>query len=121
MFNQNKPVIGIDFDITCVDTVFCEGGWHDYLNNMSHNKLPREYFESLDEVEYDLHGHYPDLAHDEAMSFWHCPHLYQKLRPRADAVKVISRLIKLGFNIVFIGHCTGGHYESKVQAAKDLS
>ena len=119
MFNQNKPVIGIDFDITCVDTVFCRGGWHDYLNNMSHNKLPLEYFESLSEIEYDLHSHYPDLTHDEVMSFWHCQHLYQKLHPRADAVKVIPELIKLGFNIVFISHCTGGHYESKVQAAKE--
>lgn len=117
--NKEMPTIGIDFDITSVDTVFCDGGWYDYLNNMSHNKLSKEYLKSLPELEYNLNLHYPDLTEAEAMSFWHDKHLYQRLKPRGDAVNAIRELLWAGYNIVFISHCTGGHYESKVQAAKE--
>lgn len=116
---RKMPTIGIDVDITCVDTVFCEGGWYDYLNNMSRNKLSKEYLKSLPELEYNLNLHYPDLTEEEAMSFWNDGKLYQRLKPREDAVKAIYELYCLGYHIVFISHCTGGHYESKVQAAKE--
>ena len=116
---KEMPTIGIDFDITVVDTVFCEGGWYDYLNNMSRNKLSKDYLKSLPELEYNLNLHYPDLTEEEAMSFWNDGKLYQRLKPREDAVKAIYELYCLGYNIVFISHCTGGHYESKIQAAKE--
>jgi FMN phosphatase YigB (HAD superfamily) len=45
---MNKiKTIGIDFDLTLVDTAFGAEGWFDYLNKMSKNKLDKQKFLEL--------------------------------------------------------------------------
>ena len=116
----NKPLnIGIDYDLSVVNTVFCANGWFDYLNNMSHCKLSIEFFNSLPEIDYNIGKYWPDLTEDEVMSFWSDPKLYQKLTPNPDAVKVINELAAQGHNIIFLSMCKKGHFASKVQSSKE--
>ena len=116
----NKPLnIGIDYDLSVVNTVFCANGCFDYLNNMSHCKLNIEFFNSLPEIDYNIGKYWPDLTEDEVMSFWSDPKLYQKLTPNPDAVKVINELAAQGHNIIFLSMCKKGHFASKVQSSKD--
>lgn len=121
--SKNKTV-GIDFDLTLVDSAFAEKGWFDYLNKMSKNKLDKQkfldYYKTTGElIDYNLSVYFPDLSEQEAMSFWSDEKLYQKIKPYPEAVGVINKLAKEGYNICFISHCKKMHYGSKVQAAKE--
>ena len=115
----NKLNIGIDYDLSVIDTCFGRGGWFDYLNNMSHCKLGIDFFNSLPEIDYNIGKYWPDLTEDEVMSFWSDPKLYQKLTPNPDAVKVINELAAQGHSIVFLSMCKKGHFASKVQSSKE--
>lgn len=128
--SKRIKTVGIDFDLTCVDTTFAENGWFDYLNKMSKNKLDKQKFleyHSLGNgkidygnlIDYNLSVYFPDLSEQEAMSFWSDERLYQKIKPYPEAVEVINKLAKDGYNICFISHCKKMHYGSKVQAAKE--
>jgi FMN phosphatase YigB (HAD superfamily) len=107
---MNKiKTIGIDFDLTLVDTAFGAEGWFDYLNKMSKNKLDKQKFleyhslgngkiDYANLIDYNLSVYFPDLSEQETMSFWSDERLYQKIKPYPEAVEVINKLAKDGYN-----------------------
>jgi len=104
----------VDVDLTLIDVVTNKGGWLDWLQNAT--KFPYEQFpwdiNQEMEIEYDLTKYYPDIPKKEAWNFWQDPNLYQRFKPYADAVEVLTKL-GLKNKIVFVSYCKQFHQKSK--------
>lgn len=110
--------IGIDIDLTVVDTVMSEGGWFDYLKRLSKSHLMRDDILRMESVPYALGSLFPQLTKEESQHFWRSPRLYDKLLPKDRAVDAVNTFVSMGHNIYFVSHCRPEHYTSKFEFVK---
>lgn len=107
-----RKVLGVDVDLTVVDTGSEWLKWLDRLTGKNFHKL-REGNKGC--LPYDLSKLYEPFLEDkvDAFDFWRNPHLYDNLQPLENAVEVLGRLSKGGWDIVFVSTVKGFHGKSK--------
>jgi len=100
---KNK-IIGVDVDLTLCDSVT---PWQNWYRDLTGHDISEE----IDEVNNDLQ----DLMkrHNDPLSFWKKPDLYDKIPPFQDAIDVLQRLSDRGYTILFISTCFPEHENSK--------
>ena len=100
-------IIGIDIDLTIVDT---GSEWLHWLNKATGRSLT---LEDLD-YDYDLGVGFRDaLPPSLHKHFWKQHDLYDNLEPYDDALEVITKMCDDKDDVVFISHCFDEHYLSK--------
>lgn len=105
---MGKPVLGVDVDITVVDTGKV---WLERLEQKC-GKLPRGLPEVLPYNLGELWG-----IPDSGMDFWRQRNLYDGLTPREHAVSTLEMLSEY-WDIVFVSSIKGDHHKSKVEFLK---
>jgi len=103
--SNRKPILGIDVDLTIVDTL---NPWLEWYESQTGHRIN---LSDLPEDQYSIH-HLMD-KHDNPMEFWGACDLYDNLCIFPEAVRVIQKLSEL-VDIVFISHCVPSHIESKL-------
>lgn len=98
-----EKIIGIDVDLTVVDTVTPWKQWYTKLTGHDLGELSSE--------NNDLETRMKD--HNDPMKFWRKPDLYDDLNPYKSAQKYINKIQELGLDVVFISACQPEHEDSK--------
>lgn len=119
--------IGIDIDLTLVDTG--SEWWKWMLYNL--RSVDSSYLEFSDvkthfnmgkeKLPYALNDVFPEFEEttdENPFDFWKQEDLYDNLSPLPHSVEVVGQLVEAGHDIVFISHCHGGHFKSKVDWLK---
>jgi len=102
MKNIMKNIM-IDVDLTVVDVVKDWVLWYENITGHDISKAcVREVYNLQDLM----------VEHDDPMSFWRQPNLYDNEIPINGSVEVIKRL-KTKFNIIFVSSCLPEHESSK--------
>lgn len=115
--------LGVDVDLTLVDT---GSEWWKWLSNYGNVHTERDILkfkdrECLYKLNYDLTKYFPDFMEkclSNPFDFWKQEDLYDNLTPLQNSVEVLRQLVDTGHDIVFISHCHGGHFKSKVDWLK---
>lgn len=115
--------LGIDVDLTLVDT---GSEWWRWLSDCGNYYRERGIFkfkekEGISKLDYDLTKYFPDYeerCRHNPFGFWKQENLYDWLKPLPHSVVVLKQLVEAGHDIVFISHCHGGHFKSKVDWLK---
>lgn len=116
---DKKLDIGIDFDLTLVDSDY---HWVDWMEKVYNCKidwtLPPDNPQKV--LYYNLSKYFPEdrLNKLSPYEFWEDPYLYDKVQPKVGAVEAIKRLHDAGHNIHVISYCKKGHFSSKVRHLK---
>ncbi len=99
---SNGKIIGVDVDLTVVDSVTPWKKW--YLDLTGHD---------LGEIT-SVNSNIQDMMHQHSdpLSFWKNP-IYDNLEAFQDAIEVLTVLNAEGYRIVFISACFPEHTESK--------
>lgn len=106
---MRKPIIGIDVDLTVVDSL---QPWFDYSGvNLETSKTP-----------YSINGSYGDFIlenmdveateESDILRYWDLPNLYDNMVPHKGVCEFVHELSKEA-NVVFISVCQPAHKRSK--------
>ncbi len=97
-------VIGVDVDLTVVDTLTVWLNW--YEKQTGHN---------VKEKVKGWNGNIETLMHKHKspLEFWKIEDLYENLEPIEHSVEILERLSKCGHEIIFVSSCFAEHYYSK--------
>lgn len=103
---MRKPLLAVDVDLTVVDPVTTEYGWVKWY----HEQTGHDIYEDVIGKEF----HLDELMHNhhDPMIFWKNPHMYDKLEPMPDSVRVLKELSEK-YTIAFVSHCFPEHHHSK--------
>ena len=96
-----RKVIGIDVDLTIVDTLT---PWLEWYKEKTGEKI------NIDDIEYNVEKIMEKC--DNPLKFWKREDLYDNLQPIEEAKKYID-ILSNHFDIVFISSTFGEHYKSK--------
>lgn len=121
--------IGIDVDLTLVDTGY--EWWEWCVQELSKVKpfcieipsVTRMYddWKESGKCSYNFNEEFPSFTETTGLdifSFWKQDDLYDNIIPLPNSVEVVKQLVEAGHSIVFISHCHGGHFKSKVDWLK---
>jgi len=95
-------IIGVDVDLTVVDSVKPWKQWYKNLTGHDIGEVTRE----NNDIEALMH------QHSDPLSFWKGP-IYDDLEAFPEAIQVLTELHNRGYRIVFISACFPEHIESK--------
>lgn len=110
-------LIGIDVDLTLVDSGSAWWNWLEALYGPAENVSPPN--NGL--MHYDLSKYWPNRPTENIITpfaFWDSPHLYDFLKPEDGAIDVLKDLVSRGHKLAFISMCKKGHLASKVRFLK---
>ena len=121
--------IGVDVDLTLVDTGFEWWEWcvvrlaevEPYYIEIPSVRSMYEDLGLTGKCSYNLGDeflNFKETTGKDIFSFWKQEDLYDNLLPLAHSISVMNKLVKAGHDIVFISHCHGGHFSSKVKWLK---
>ena len=115
MRDENKPILGVDVDLT---TLRSDQDWWIWLKNMTMDgTLPDtvdEFIVDGNRVDYYLPAHFGKPFNDnvDVLDFWRNEGVYDTIQPVDGAVDAIRTLMR-NFNIVFVTHNKGNGGRSK--------
>jgi len=96
-------IIGVDVDLTVVDTVSPWTEWYFKLTGHDIGEITSE----NNDIENLMHNH------SDPLLFWKDPKLYDELCPIYGAVETLQKLKDEGYEILFISSCFPEHETSK--------
>lgn len=109
-----RKVLGVDVDLTVVDT---GRAWMKWLDELTGRNLCYELDISYQDnnTPYDLTKLYSPWLENtvDGYDFWRQPNLYDSLLPEMGVVETLSTLSKGGWDIVFVSTVKGFHGKSK--------
>lgn len=106
-----RKVIGVDVDLTVVDT---GRAWMEWLDALTGRSFSKDLWKATN-LPYDLSKLYGPWLEDrgDAFDFWRQENLYDSLQPDALAQETLSSLSKHGWDVVFVSTVKGHHGKSK--------
>lgn len=102
--NVNGKIIGVDIDLTVVDSVT---PWKDWYLKLTGHDLGDEISNVNNDLQALMH------KHSDPLSFWKDTELYDDLTAFEDSIRILKKLHSEGYNIVFVSTCFPEHENSK--------
>lgn len=99
-----KEKIGIDVDLTVVDSV---APWKEWYRKLTGHDISDE----IKITDYNLEKLMK--LHKNPLEFWSKTDLYDNLEPIKNSVEVIKKLKEEGYIIIFVSACVPAHEQSK--------
>ena len=100
---MNKKILGVDVDLTIVDTLTPWVEWYEQQTN--HNISDK-----LNSLDYNIELLMNE--HPTPLDFWKNRELYDNLKPFKESINVLDSL-KEKYDIIFISSCFKEHERSK--------
>lgn len=115
MRDRRKMVLGVDVDLTVVDSLAPWLAWFKDKTGLEVKNESKTYY---------LENEMSDLIFESGapyfspFSFWEQPDLYDNLSPLEGSVESLNIIKDLGWDIVFISSCVPAHTKSKINFLK---